>query len=168
MTCCDGNMFKKKKNIEYGHYNNFKIVQTSRKDFDFNITYLNIIEDPSESCMRITFELKYFSLLFNFILSGKIKADLEITNLFVWEFAYGNSTTIRITSFNKKKMYNTENGTSEASFDILPRFTTWTYCKHKTRRYKHNFSTKGATQNSWTLEEKQTKSLKQKPYLKVR
>lgn len=33
--------------------------------------------------MRITFELKYFNLLFNFILSEKIKADLEITNLFV-------------------------------------------------------------------------------------
>ena len=57
---------------------------------------------------------------------------------------------------------------SEAGFDILPRFTTWAYCKHKTRRYKHNFSTKGATQNSWTLEEKQTKSLKQKPKLEVR
>ena len=57
------------------------MVQTSRKDFDFNTTYLNIIEDPSESRMRITFELKYFNLLFNFVLSGKIRADLEIINL---------------------------------------------------------------------------------------
>ena len=28
-------------------------------------------------------------------------------------------------------MYITENGMSEAGFDILPRFTTWTYCKQK-------------------------------------
>lgn len=48
---------------------------------------------------------------------------------------------------------------SEAGFDILPRFTTWTYCKHKTRRYKHNFSTKGATQTAEHLRKNKPKAL---------
>lgn len=66
-------------------------------------------------------------------------------------------------------MYNTESGMSEAGLDILPRFTTWTYCKHKTRRYKHNFSTKGARHKTAEhLRKKRTQSLKHKLKLKVR